>query len=586
MSLKYPKVIYFCNKRIGKNDILSSNNWKILNPDYEIKLYDDEMIKSFLLKEYGELYVDIFNYLKDGPIKADFFRICILYKKGGIYSDIDILPLVPLSDFIEKDIDFVTCSAYIHFNFNPNFIISTKNNIILKKCIDWYIDRYHKKKIWKYWRWSIMNAFTKNLHLPNYKKKYGIYYLDDMKIQIIQEHNGKHHYDAYNVYNGIRVFNNRQESWNAKTHSFLERDMIINNISKNISIITQNTIGLLNDAKTCKKIFKKNGYRCNIIKYKKDEISEEQIKSDIVLFLEKIVVVKGTKKIVKIFIPNHELFKNYHQFDLLNTIDLVLSKTQIGYDFFTAIKNEKKLNYDIIYTKFTTYIPKTLKIARKDIKKDPNLFVMLSGSSPFKNTAYVIKNWLSNDCYLELNPNIKLVITCRNLCYSTMLEIFEKYMKYNSPAEIISANDIIKFKNITLYNSIVPDDIYKELCHTASVAICPSAKEGYGHYINEARYFNTFVITINHPPMNELIDNTNGYLINDFDKINQNIKFTSYKLYTVYPNHNGLTEAIKYAIKNKNNKINSRRYFIKDLKYMKKIYNSYVIQKINNRPNS
>jgi hypothetical protein len=237
-----------------------------------------------------------------------------------------------------------------------------------------------------------------------------------MKIQIIEEQKGKNHYDDYNIYNDIRVFNNRQDSWNFKTHSFMKRGNIINNIS----IITHNTIGLLNDAKTCKKIFKKNGHKCDIIINEENEISDEQIKSNIVLFLERIVIIKGNKKIVKMFMPNHELFKNYYQFDLLHTIDLVLCKTQIGYDFFNKIKNDKKLNYDIIYTKFTTYIPKTLRILRKDIKKDTNLFVMLSGTSPFKNTAYVIENWLSNDCYLELNPKIRLVVTCRNLCYSTI----------------------------------------------------------------------------------------------------------------------------------------------------------------------
>ena len=59
----YPKVIYLCNKIINEKDIISSNNWKNLNPEYEIKLYDDEMIKLFLLEEYGELYKNIFDYL-------------------------------------------------------------------------------------------------------------------------------------------------------------------------------------------------------------------------------------------------------------------------------------------------------------------------------------------------------------------------------------------------------------------------------------------------------------------------------------------------------------------------------------------
>jgi mannosyltransferase OCH1-like enzyme len=218
----YPKVIYFCNKNITEKDLISSNNWKKLNPEYKIKLYDDEMIKSFLLKEFGELYVNIFDYLKDGPIKADFWRICILYNKGGIYSDIDNLPLVSLSNFIEEDIDFATCSSYWTYNFNPNFIISTKNNIILKKSIDWYINKYNNKDKYDYWDWSIMNCFTQVLNLENYTKEYGIYQLDDMKIQIIKECLGTVHQDDHNIYNNIRVFNNRQPNWNHDLHKFNE----------------------------------------------------------------------------------------------------------------------------------------------------------------------------------------------------------------------------------------------------------------------------------------------------------------------------------------------------------------------------
>jgi mannosyltransferase OCH1-like enzyme len=220
INIKCPKVIYLCNKIIRESDVISSNNWKKINNEYEIRLYDDEMIKSFLLKEYGDLYINIFNYLKDGPIRADFFRICILYKNGGIYCDIDNLPLVPLSEFIENDIDFVTCSSYWKFNFNPNFIISNKDNIILKKCIDWYVNKYNNEDKYEYWDWSIMNAFTKNLHLNDYKKEDGIYYLDDMKIQIIKECPGNNHYDAHNIYNKIRVFNNRQENWDYNKHTF------------------------------------------------------------------------------------------------------------------------------------------------------------------------------------------------------------------------------------------------------------------------------------------------------------------------------------------------------------------------------
>ena len=167
------------------------------------------MIKSFLLEEYDELYLNIFNYLHDGPIKADFWRICILYKYGGVYSDIDNLPLVSLSDFIKTDIDFVTCSSYWHYNFNPNFIISNKDNVILEKCIKWYINKYNNKDTYNYWNWSIMSTFTQIIQLENYNKEYGIYKYDDMKIQIIKECKGINHYDSHNIYNNLRVFNKR-----------------------------------------------------------------------------------------------------------------------------------------------------------------------------------------------------------------------------------------------------------------------------------------------------------------------------------------------------------------------------------------
>lgn len=216
----YPNVIYFCNKQITEKDIIASNRWKILNPEYEIKLYDDEMIKIFLVEEFGELHKKVFEFLKAGPIKADFWRACILYKNGGVYSDIDNVPLVKLSDFIEKDVDFVTCSSYAGYKFNPNFIIANKGNIFLEKCIDWYIDKFTKNESYKYWGWSIMTALSQILQLDNFTKNCRVYHQHGMKIQIIKECRGTDHYDAHNIYNGIRVFNNRSDDWDSKTHKF------------------------------------------------------------------------------------------------------------------------------------------------------------------------------------------------------------------------------------------------------------------------------------------------------------------------------------------------------------------------------
>lgn len=219
-----PKNIYMCNKT-KENTEKYTNQWKTLNPEYEVFIYDDNDCKDFLLNNFGQLYVDIFNFLRDGPIKADFWRICVLYVNGGVYTDIDNVPLVPIDKFLEDGVDLLTCSSYMRNPrfltlFNPNLIIVSQNNPIIKQCIDWYVDKYNNDKGYEYYKWSIMVAFTDVLRIPKYNREEGIFYYNSHKIQILNEVPGQHHYDAHNLYKGKRIFNNRCQDWDADAHSF------------------------------------------------------------------------------------------------------------------------------------------------------------------------------------------------------------------------------------------------------------------------------------------------------------------------------------------------------------------------------
>ena len=143
------KNIFLCCK--NKNDVPDKvvKNWQSLNIGYDVKLYDDNECIDFLTKEYGNEYSKFFEELPYGPIKADFWRLCILHKYGGIYSDIDIEPFESLTKILENnnnndndnddenyeddennnnEITFCSC-----INFNNNhifqaFIYSTPNN--------------------------------------------------------------------------------------------------------------------------------------------------------------------------------------------------------------------------------------------------------------------------------------------------------------------------------------------------------------------------------------------------------------------------------------------------------------------------
>lgn len=213
-----PKVIYMCYKKLDKIKIYSKN-WKKLNPEYEIKLYDDELCKEFLLNEYSQLHLDIFNFLQDGPIKADFWRICIINKYGGLYVDADIEPLVPLKNYISDSDTFMTCISgnfnknRLEYQLNPHIILSNKNNIFLQNSINRYIKAYNKNKPYSYWDWSICKLFTID---GIEKKESQILFKHGEKIKLLLEKNDFNSCE----YNGKIVLHNRYDNY--KNHDFID----------------------------------------------------------------------------------------------------------------------------------------------------------------------------------------------------------------------------------------------------------------------------------------------------------------------------------------------------------------------------
>lgn len=61
---------------------------KKTNPEFKHFLYDDDMCREFIEKNFSADVVWAFDKLKPGAYKADLWRYCILYTHGGIYLDI------------------------------------------------------------------------------------------------------------------------------------------------------------------------------------------------------------------------------------------------------------------------------------------------------------------------------------------------------------------------------------------------------------------------------------------------------------------------------------------------------------------
>ena len=77
------------------------SNIKNKNPDYKYHFYNDAMRKEFMLKYFGQSYLDKMNSFKKGAHRADLFRMCWLYIYGGVYIDIDLELLESLDNIVE-----------------------------------------------------------------------------------------------------------------------------------------------------------------------------------------------------------------------------------------------------------------------------------------------------------------------------------------------------------------------------------------------------------------------------------------------------------------------------------------------------
>ncbi|MFN6226629.1 MAG: glycosyltransferase family 32 protein, partial [Bacteroidota bacterium] len=70
------------------------------NPEYDYQFYNDERITEFIRAEFGTETLNLYSRINIGAAKADFFRYAILFKKGGVYLDIDSLNITKLDEFI------------------------------------------------------------------------------------------------------------------------------------------------------------------------------------------------------------------------------------------------------------------------------------------------------------------------------------------------------------------------------------------------------------------------------------------------------------------------------------------------------
>ncbi|KAK3903262.1 nucleotide-diphospho-sugar transferase [Staphylotrichum tortipilum] len=118
----FPKKIWQTWKvnplRFEERDLNTARSWVGKNPDYRYEVLTDDNDMRYVEYHFGPdgfNRPDIVNFYRDvkaAIVRADLLRYMIMYAEGGLYADIDVEAIKPLSKFIperyaEKDIDMV-----------------------------------------------------------------------------------------------------------------------------------------------------------------------------------------------------------------------------------------------------------------------------------------------------------------------------------------------------------------------------------------------------------------------------------------------------------------------------------------------
>jgi mannosyltransferase OCH1-like enzyme len=123
-SFPIPKIIHTSFKTYESipkeyNEIFKS--WKTTNPDWEVKFYSYKDNEILVKKNFPWLYDTYKNFYFDEQ-RLDMTKACYLYLYGGLYVDVNYLPLANIDPLFNKSND----ELYFAYNNNNN----TQNTIV------------------------------------------------------------------------------------------------------------------------------------------------------------------------------------------------------------------------------------------------------------------------------------------------------------------------------------------------------------------------------------------------------------------------------------------------------------------------
>lgn len=136
---RIPKVLIQTYSDIKKVPPRVFENIKKYAGEYTYEFFDDTRAHDFILEHYGEIVARKFKTLSVNAHKADLFRYCYLFMKGGVYMDIKIELMKPLRDIFDEDYTYTVLSS-VQNSIHNAIIVSAPRNEMFRGLINFMVN--------------------------------------------------------------------------------------------------------------------------------------------------------------------------------------------------------------------------------------------------------------------------------------------------------------------------------------------------------------------------------------------------------------------------------------------------------------
>ena len=188
---------------------------KLCSPGFLYRYFDDAACHKYLETHYSSAHAAVFDDLRCGAHKADFFRYCYLYREGGVYIDIDLEPLETIPNILRglEPGTMVTSLEHSGRGIFQAFVATPPNHHVFRELISEFFRPLVKKGRHEY------SHFTHHMGAVLCRRKGDLLrpgtqrLVDGSRLWLMQESWIRKRGAHYVVHRGRGVFRSRYEGY-------------------------------------------------------------------------------------------------------------------------------------------------------------------------------------------------------------------------------------------------------------------------------------------------------------------------------------------------------------------------------------